>query len=64
MWEIQFPKNFLTIPIVVIAPMLGDSTNGTLDGVRISKITTSSFEVENQFKNIIEQKIYWIAISN
>ena len=63
-WEIQFPKNFLTIPIVVIAPMLGDSTNGTLDGVRISKITTSSFEVENQFKNIIEQKIYWIAISN
>ena len=44
--------------------MLGTSTNGTLDGVRISKITASGFEVENQYRNIIEQKIYWIAISN
>ncbi len=63
-WKISFPKKFITTPVVVIAPMLGDSTNGALDGVRISGITVTGFEVENQYKNTIEQKIYWVAISN
>lgn len=61
-WKIYFSESFTNIPVVIIAPMLGDTTTGTLDGVRVSSVNKGYFEVENQFKNLIAQKIYWVAI--